>query len=107
MSVTYTKKIDVDSAVVTALDEDIRTGILPSLETAVKQNTPVLTGRLKASIEARKLGVLEGEVKTNVEYSQFVEFGTTKMSPRAMFRKGANAVEQLGDKLLRNIKNLV
>lgn len=57
----------------------------------VKKNTPVDTGNLRSSINtqlfAKKSDRTEAVVGTNVEYAPFVEFGTRKMKPRAMFRK--------------------
>lgn len=57
----------------------------------VKKKTPVDTGNLRSSINtqlsAKKKDRVEAIVGTNVEYAPFIEFGTRKMKPRAMFRK--------------------
>jgi hypothetical protein len=47
---------------------------------------PVDTGRLKGSIEGPELispGVFE--IKTNVEYAPFIEFGTSRMAAQPFF----------------------
>lgn len=57
----------------------------------VKQNTPVQTGNLKSNINTQLVSQssdkTEAFVGTNVSYAPFVEFGTNRMEPRAMFRK--------------------
>ena len=47
----------------------------------VMQSTPVDTGRLRASATSQILGEM-GKIGTNVEYAQFVEYGTRYMEPR-------------------------
>lgn len=49
------------------------------VERSAKRNTPVDTGRLRASITTR-LGNNYVEVGTNVKYAPYVEFGTSKQS---------------------------
>lgn len=66
------------------------------LETAIRNRTPVRTGNLKAHIDGRRTGWARGEVATNVEYAEYVEYGTSKFSPRAMFRLGASDIEKKG-----------
>jgi HK97 gp10 family phage protein len=77
------------------LDKDIGK-LTAEIETAIRNRTPVRTGNLKAHIDGRKTGYAKGEVATNVEYAEHVEYGTSRMSPRAMFRKGASDVEKKG-----------
>ena len=48
------------------------------VERQAKEDCPVDTGRLRASITSEVSG-LEGKVGTNVEYAGFVEYGTSKM----------------------------
>jgi len=61
-------------------------------EKEVKIRTPVDTGRLRNSIHIESIktegDMWEGEVGTDVEYASFVEYGTSKMAARAMFRQG-------------------
>lgn len=76
------------------------------LETNVRKNTPVLTGNLRGSIawdeRVRETGSgFSAKTGTNVEYAEFVEFGTEKQAPRAMFRKGA---DESGNGILSLIK---
>jgi len=73
----------------------IEQGLLLTAEfiaTEVQNRTPVQTGRLKASIKA--LGVVEQDgkimrtsVNAGANYAPYVEYGTSKMAPRAMFRR--------------------
>ena len=45
------------------------------LETAAKQNAPVVTGNLRRSIHSESLGPLEAGVGTDVVYAARVEYG--------------------------------
>lgn len=60
----------------------------------VQNETPVQTGNLKANIQPTNRieevgdGVIKTAVNTPVTYAPYVEYGTSKMAPRAMFRKG-------------------
>lgn len=56
-----------------------------------RRNTPVLTGRLRASHYERFTGGLQGEVGTNTSYDLFVHQGTRFMRGRPYLRL---AVEQ-------------
>lgn len=98
---SYTRRIRAEKAATEALDKDLKK-ITAMTETAVKKKTPVVTGRLKNSITARRLGFLNYEVKTAVRYAPYVEFGTSKSSPRAMFRKGAKIISDRGISLLKH-----
>ena len=51
-------------------------------------NAPVAvdTGRFLNSIDFDTIGKNEAKVFTDLEYAQFVEYGTSKMSPRPHFR---------------------
>lgn len=62
------------------VDDGIRKATIWT-ERTVKVSTPVDTGRLRASITSTLLGQI-GRVATNVQYAQFVEYGTRKMEPR-------------------------
>ena len=98
----FIRRVKADRKITKALDEDIKK-IAVEAETDIKKKTPVDTGRLKASITARKTDFLKAEVFTNVSYASPVEFGTTRMSPRAMFRKGIAEIEKKGTKLLKRV----
>lgn len=78
------------------MDENITRKAIPLLESAIKARTPVKTGNLQGSMTGRRTGWAKGEVATNVPYAEYVEYGTSKMAPRAMMRKGANDLEQRG-----------
>ena len=80
---------------VDAVNQDLR-DISLELESEIKTRTPVDTGRLRASMTARQTGRLEHEVATNIVYAPFIEFGTSRISPRAMMRKGASEIERRG-----------
>lgn len=63
-----------------------------TIEGRSKRNTPVLTGRLRASTYDR-FSNLHGEIGTNTEYDSFVHEGTRFMRARPYLRQ---AVEQSG-----------
>lgn len=107
MPVQFKKDKDFENRLKAAFQQDMKQRIIPALETAVKEETPVRTGLLKSKIVGEMTGDLEGEVGTNTEYAIFVEYGTVHMAARAMFRKGAAKVEQLGDKLFKAIKEVI
>jgi len=71
---------------------------IADFEKQVKIRTPVDTGRLRNSIHVESVNtdgeVWEGIVGTDVEYAPFVEYGTSKMAPRAMFRHGKGIAEK-------------
>ena len=89
------KNLAVRKEVELKMDADIKK-VIPLLETAIRNRTPVKTGNLKGGIVGRPTGFARGEVATNVPYAEYVEYGTVKMGPRAMFRQGANDIEQRG-----------
>lgn len=51
------------------------------VENSAKDNCPVDTGQLRASI-THEVSNLQGVVGTNVEYASYVEFGTSKQRPQ-------------------------
>lgn len=99
-------KLEIDSkAFLASLDkyqEDVLEGLQKNIENAAlllernaKQNCPVDTGKLRASITT-EVGKLEAEVGTNVEYAQCVEFGTSKQSAKPFMRPAFDkAITQL------------
>lgn len=96
MPATFIKNITTRQEIINKLDRDINQVAVPLLETAIKVRTPVKTGNLQGSMTGRKTGWAKGEVATNVPYAEYVEFGTARMSPRAMMRQGANDLEKRG-----------
>lgn len=60
------------------------------VEADAKHYAPVDTGRLRASIrtEVERISkyVVEGKIGTNVEYSRYVELGTSRQSPQPYLR---------------------
>jgi len=89
------KNLAVRKEITDSLDKGI-IKVIALTETAIRNRTPVKTGNLKAHIDGRRTGWARGEVATNVEYAEFVEYGTSKFSPRAMFRLGASDIEKKG-----------
>ena len=53
------------------------------------QNAPVRTGRLRASITHKTQGKTT-YIGTNVEYAPYVEYGTSRMSPRYFLTNAIN-----------------
>lgn len=101
----FIKKAGVDRRIAVALDKDLG-DIALLTETAIKNRTPVVTGRLKASMVARKEDFLKYEVATNVEYAPYVEYGTSRFSGRAMMRRGAADIKKGGARLLKRSLNV-
>ena len=107
-------KIEIDSrAFLASLDEyqenvleglqkDIEKAAL-TLEKNAKQNCPVDTGKLRASIST-EVGNLEAEVGTNVEYALYVEFGTSKQSAQPFMRPALDkAITQLNRDMAKTL----
>jgi len=84
-----------------ALDKDMKK-IAALTETAIKNRTPVDTGRLRNSMTARRVKFLNYEVATAVHYAPHIEYGTSRSAPRAMMRKGSKDISKQGIKLLTN-----
>lgn len=91
----FIKNLAVRKEIVKSLDKNIKK-VVALTETAIRNRTPVRTGNLKSHIDGRMTGFAKGEVATNVEYAEPVEYGTTKFSARAMFRRGASDIEKRG-----------
>lgn len=95
MAVQYTNKFE---ETLKAIGQGIADGLKDAAEmlaTNIGKNTPVLTGNLRSQI--RPTGVVNRSgtnystaVETQVEYAPYVEYGTSKMKARAMFRRGAD-----------------
>jgi hypothetical protein len=64
----------------------------------VQQKTPVLTGRLRDGWEG---DVNQMSVSNNVEYAEFVEFGTERTPPVAMLRTTIEESEQIFNKVIK------
>ena len=92
------KKEFFGKEVLTDIEKGVSFGLLKGAELAatnIGRETPVDTGRLRSSIAPngkieKGRGRFSTRVETNVEYAKFVEFGTSRMKPRSMFRKGAD-----------------
>ena len=107
-------KIELDSrAFLLSLDnyqEDVLKGLQQNIEKAAltlernaKQNCPVATGRLRASITT-EIGNLEAEVGTNVEYAPSVEFGTSKQKAQPFIRPALDkAITQLNKDMAKTL----
>ena len=95
----FIKHTELTREVAVELDADLL-DITNEMEAEIKEATPVVTGILKSSMTARKIGFLKYEVATGVVYANAVEFGMG-FAPRAMMRIGAARVDKQGTKLLR------
>ena len=88
--------------VLEGLQKDIEKAAL-LLERRAKQNCPVDTGKLRASITT-EIGNLEAEVGTNVEYAQSVEFGTSKQKAQPFMRPALDkAITQLNKDMAKTL----
>lgn len=79
-------KVDSNKEELLALLEQIAEGVLTewglTVERYAKEKCPVDTGRLRNSITWALGGKRSVYVGTNVKYAQYVELGTSRMSPR-------------------------
>ena len=100
-TIRFIKKVDVEKKVAGLIDSEMD-ALAGMLEADIKEQTPVITGRLKASMIGSKVGFCKGKVSTDVEYAPYVEFGTSKMEPRAMMRKGGTIFAPRGLKYLQD-----
>lgn len=80
----------------------IRASII-GIEGQSKVNTPVLTGRLRASHQTAFTN-LRGEVKPTADYAIFVHEGTRYMTARPFLLE---AVQEESDKVQKNFKDAV
>ena len=72
------------------------------METVAKINTPVDTGRLRASEHYRSADKgYAAEAYTNVEYAQYVNDGTTRQHGRFFMEKGQAAGVKMFLKLMK------
>ena len=93
---------DYQEDVLEGLQKDIEKAAL-TLEKNAKQNCPVDTGKLRASIST-EVGNLEAEVGTNVEYALYVEFGTSKQSAQPFMRPALDkAITQLNRDMAKTL----
>lgn len=91
------KKVDRTALFLKSLsNRSVRSAFLAAelLATDISRETPVDTGRLRASIAPIGEIEVDGDiirtaVFTDVEYAKFVEYGTERQRARAMFRRGA------------------
>ena len=102
----FVRRIAARKGATLALDKDLKK-IAALTETAIKNRTPVDTGRLRNSMTARRNGFLDYEVRTAVKYAPFVEFGTSRQSPQAPMRKGARDISKRGLKLLTSSRRFL
>ena len=106
--------LEIDArAFLASLDEyqeDVLEGLQQNIEKAAltleknaKQNCPVDTGKLRASITT-EVGKLEAEVGTNVEYALCVEFGTSKQKAQPFMRPALDkAITQLNKDMAKTL----
>ena len=86
-----------------ALDKSVEVAVAKTaldVKRSAMQNTPVRTGKLRRGWESRRTGKWEWEVKDEVPYGPYVEFGTSKMAGRFMLTKAVHIHEPLMMKAL-------
>lgn len=97
--------VEKSAKMASVIDDNFK-DLLDLFVTEVARLTPVVTGNLASSITAVHTGFLNGEVSTINEYAGYVEFGTSRFPPRAMFRKGAVLFKDKGLAMLaEKLKN--
>ena len=65
------------------------------------------TGRFMSSVRGGKTGFLTAEVNSNVEYAQYLEYGTSRMGARRHFNNTKNRVQpQVINILKSELRNL-
>lgn len=86
------KRLNADRTVEKPVQDGVRK-LAVKLEAEAKKATVVDTGRLRASITHRMMG-MGAKVGTHVKYASFVEYGTEKMEARHM--EGSSKILGLG-----------
>lgn len=108
--VRFVKNERVRQQATVELDKDLKK-IAALTETAIKNRTPVKTGRLRNSFVAREVGFLDYEVATAVKYASYVEYGNSvfnvNFTARSMMRRGAADIKKGGLRLLTNTKRVI
>lgn len=96
------KDLDIDNIVQRELADSAN-----SIEEQAKNNAPVDTGRLRASITADVKG-LEANIGTDVEYASYVHDGTYEIEPQPFLYPVADGVlEGIGDRIADDIVRLL
>ena len=80
------------------LQQEIQESILGNRD----EDKSVDTGNFANSIEIDKIKDLSFKVYTDVEYAKFLEYGTSKISPRMHFR---NSLNRNKDKIIQIVKS--
>jgi len=83
------RKLDVET-VTKPISETIR-NIVIWIQNHIMKSTPVITGRLRASI-THEINEFEGRVATDVQYAPFVEYGHSQQVGRFVYAIGARLV---------------
>lgn len=81
IEIVYDKFPKLAAALPEAVREIVQETIL-AIETQAKIKTPIDTGALRASIQSEMTGETSGQVATNIEYSVYVNYGTSRMAAR-------------------------
>lgn len=76
---------------------------LYNIERDAKKKCPVDTGRLRGSITTNIISTYSGEVGTNVEYAEYVEYGTRYQNAKPYFEPAVEKNEEKFDEELDKI----
>lgn len=76
---------------------------LHNIERDAKKECPYDTGRLRGSITTNIISTYSGEVGTNVEYAEYVEYGTRYQSAQPYFEPAVEKNEEKFNEELDNI----
>jgi len=103
------KKLKPDELLGRSVKDLLNTAAL-SLEREAKSLSPVDTGRLRSSITHSISGdpiPLWAKVGTNVEYAEYVEYGTSKWSGKAFMRPALEKLKGRIDGLLKKAGKMI
>ncbi|MEK6479608.1 HK97-gp10 family putative phage morphogenesis protein [Catalinimonas sp. 4WD22] len=101
----FSRKIDkANSHVKEQVKKEFQMATL-EVETKAKQRVPVDTGRLRSSIQSdfSNIGKFLTRVFTNVEYSKWIEFGSSRMKAKPFLNP---AFQEVKAKLINNLKRI-
>lgn len=98
----------IDKAINGAAQQALLTAVMPTVNRA-KELAPYRTGTLRRSIASEPgPGKMEVTIGTDVEYAPYLEFGTSRMSPRPYLRPAIEeTLPEIGNHLAKAIEAII